>query len=123
MFEKIFNVLKNFVLNNYLYIIGVCMTILFIIIVYLIVRKIGLKNILTLVQLIPSFIEAAESVYPEGFGNEKKLIVHHMVEQVASDLKCTKYLKYIDIDLIIEDVLSAPQKKGVLNDAKENEAQ
>lgn len=123
MFEKFIEFLKNYVLTNYIYIIGVIMVIVLIIIFLLMGKKLSLKHVLDLVSLIPSFVAAAESVFPSGNGSKKKLLVKDMVEQAAISLGTTKYLKYINLDLIIEDVLKAPQKKGVVTDAKTNEAQ
>lgn len=105
----------DFIKENlqYLYLILACISIVINIII-LKLKKVPLTKVIKCVSLIPTLIANAEKVFPlSDEGNNKHDLVKSLFNDILVAYGVERYAKYIDVDNIIEEVLEAPQKKGV----------
>lgn len=98
--------------DNIIY-ISLCFNGIFILlfIISLIWKKVPTERLFKLVSLIPAIINSAEQLFPNGHGESKKQVVHDLVCNIADKYNVSKYLKYIDIDNLVEEILTTPKKK------------
>lgn len=78
----------------------------------LIWKKVPTERLFKIISLIPSFINSAEQLFPNGNGEHKKQVVHELIYNIADKYNCSKYLKYIDTDKLVEEILTTPRKKN-----------
>lgn len=103
----------EFLKNNIIYISLVFngITIL-LFLISLLWKKVPTERLFKLVSLIPSIINSAEQLFPNGNGEHKKQVVLNLVSNLADKYNISKYTKYIDIDNLVEEILTTPRKKS-----------
>lgn len=103
----------EFLKNNWHYIVvslSIISTIVSLIVLK--IKKVPLKKVVKVISMIPQLVSNAESVFPlSGSGANKNDLVKSWINDLFIAYGIEKYIKYVDIDNIIEEVLSCPTKK------------
>lgn len=106
----------DFIKQNWQYIILFISTLSVLFnIVLLIIKRVPISKILKVISLVPSLINQAEALFPvPKYGASKREFVKSLFDDLLVKYHLEKYAKYINIDEIIEDYLSCPEKKEIL---------
>ena len=75
---------------------------------FLLLKKTPIRSIIKLLEMLPKLITSAER-FRDADGNVKHDAVLNMFHDIAESQHLSKYLKYIDTDAFIEDILKSPQ--------------
>lgn len=100
--------------DNYIFILaGLTLLSVILNIIILLLKRVPISRIVKVISMIPSLVSQAEKTYfLTQSGSDKKDMVRELFFALLDDFGISKYSKFIDIDNIIEEVLSTPQKKG-----------
>ena len=95
----------DFLKSNWTYLLtGFCTLVS----IFLLLKKTPIKSIIKLLEMLPKLISSAEK-FRNTDGSVKHDAVVNMFNDIAESQHLTKYLKYINTDAFIEDILKSPQ--------------
>lgn len=105
----------DFIRQNWQYfVVSVSLISTIISLIILKVKKVPLKKVVKVISMIPQLVSNAESVFPlSGSGKNKNDLVKSWLNDLFIAYGIEKYIKFVDIDNIIEEVLKCPIKKEI----------